>query len=209
VIAGPISYCVEDCALITAFEALAPVAQQGSYWFDPALEDLRSRVKAYYIAAQNTRCCYCNRHLGTDNHRVWDVEHVASRAKHACFMFNPTNLAASCPDCNTKKGDQEVLGNAKRKTYPKTSAGFLIVHPHFDKFEEHIHKIDMVYLAKTEKGKRTIYVCDLLRFAQKFIAWDNSAIDTTFEQEVDTVFGGGSMASQAAIDAILAKLPTK
>jgi hypothetical protein len=67
----------------------------------------------------------------------------------------------------------------------------------------------MVYLPKTEKGKETIYVCDLMRFAQRFIDWQNSAADTGFEKEVDTVFDEGSIASQAAVDAIIAKLPTK
>ena len=208
-IAAPIVYCAEDQARVTVFKALASEAQLGSYWSEPALEDLRSRVKAFYIAAQNTRCCYCNRHLGTDNHRMWDVEHVASRAKHTRFMFEPTNLAASCPDCNIKKGEQEVLVNTRRKTYPKTSASFRILHPHFDTFEEHIYQDNMVYLGKTEKGKNTIYFCDLLRFAQKFIAWENSAADMSFEMEVDTVFDEGAMASQAAVDTIIAKLPTK
>jgi hypothetical protein len=208
-IAAPIVYCAADEALAIAFEALPSAEQVGSYWADSALDQLRSRVKTFYIAAQKTRCCYCNRHLGSENHRLWDVEHVASRSKHARFMFKPTNLAASCPDCNGRKGEHEALKNPKRKTYPKQSSDFRMLHPHFDTFDDHIHQNGMVYLPKTEKGKNTIYACDLMRFAQKFIDWENSAADTSFEQEVDVVFGGTSLASQAAVDEIIAKLPTK
>jgi hypothetical protein len=75
-------------------------------------------------------------------------------------------------------------------------------------YEHHIHQIKMVYLPKTEKGKNTIYICNLLRFAQKFIAWENSAVDVRFEEEVDVVFDEKETA-QAAIDAIIAELPTK
>ena len=207
-IATPITYCAEDLALVSAFRAESPEAQPGSYWADPSLESLRSRVKTFYIAAQNTRCCYCNRHLGIDNHRMWDVEHIVPRSRHARFMFEPANLAASCPDCNNEKADKDSLVNTKRKTYPRNSDAFRIVHPHFDRFEDHIHQIRMVYLPKTEKGTNTIYVCNLLRFAQKFIAWENSAADASFEEEVDIIFDEKATA-QAAIDAILAELPTK
>ena len=51
-------------------------------------------------------------------------------------------------------------------------------------------------------------MCNLLRFAQKFIAWENSAADASFEEEVDIIFDEKATA-QAAIDAILAELPTK
>ena len=157
-IATPITYCAEDLALVRAFRAESPEAQPGSYWADPSLESLRSRVKTFYIAAQNTRCCYCNRHLGTDNHRMWDVEHIVPRSRHARFMFEPANLAASCPDCNNEKADKDSLVNTKRKTYPRNSDAFRIVHPHFDRFEDHIHQIRMVYLPKPRK-EPTPYTC--------------------------------------------------
>jgi len=210
----PIDYNEEDQAVVSAFEALAPEEQDGSFWSDLALNELKSRVKAYYITAQNTRCCYCDRHLGSTNHGVWNTEHVASRASHPRFMFKPTNLAASCPDCNINKGVKEVLTTPNRKTYPKTSSprtssAFLIIHPHFDRYEDHIHRINMVYLPKSKKGKKTIFVCDLLRFAQNFIDWENSAADTSFEEEVDTVFDEEPTVSQAAVDAVIAKLPIK
>lgn len=208
-ISVPITYCAEDQARVREFAALGLKGQCAAYWSNPGLEPLRSRVKRFYIEAQQTRCCYCNRHLGTDHHRMWDVEHVASRARYPRFMFEPRNLAACCPDCNLLKGDAEVFVKKKRKRYPSTSAGFRIVHPHFDTYDDHIFQRDMVYVGKTEKGKNTIYTCDLLRFAQKFIHWDNSATDTRFEKEVDKVFDANTRASQAAVEAIVSKLQVR
>jgi 5-methylcytosine-specific restriction endonuclease McrA len=208
-ITAPIVYCGDHELLVAAFKARQLDAAAHAYWSDPLLESLRSRVKEFYIGAQRGRCCYCNRHLGSTNHRLWDVEHIVARKSHPHFMFEPLNLAASCPDCNIQKGEQNVLLNAERKTYPKDSAAFLIIHPHFDRFEEHIFCNDFVYIGKTKKGKKTIYVCDLLRFAQKFIDWENSASDDSFEAEVESLFDDNPGMSESAVQAIVSKLPQK
>lgn len=205
----PITYCEEDQILANAFQALEVNAQASAYWSDKKLDAMRARIKTFYIQAQNARCCYCQRHLGSTNHRLWDVEHVAPRSRYAHFMFIPTNLAAACPDCNSRKGEQETLVNTKRKTYPTSSADFRILHPHFDEFDDHIYQQGILYLPKTEKGKRTIYVCDLMRFAQMFIDWENSARDESFEVEVEAVFNETPVISEAAVDEILAKLPVR
>lgn len=185
-----VNYSAEDLAVIAR---LCP--QEGSAnpdaWGADLVKELRSAIKAHYIAAQGSRCCYCNRHLGSENHRVWDIDHIVSRATHPAFMFEPMNLAATCPDCNIAKRDLEVLWNRRRKTYPKKSDAFRIFHPHFDDYEHHIFRKGLIYLPKTEKGKRTIYACDLLRFAQKYIDWPTSISDARFEAEVEAVMEGG------------------
>lgn len=205
----PVTYGLGDAGLVSAYEALDGDGQDGGYWSNEELNGLRSHVKSHYIAAQNTRCCYCNTHLQTEHHRVWDAEHIVPRAKHPRFMFTPRNLAASCLDCNSAKGDTEVLVNPKIKTYPTRSESFKIIHPHFDIFDDHIKYFKFVYLPKTQKGKKTIYVCDLLRFAQKYIDWENSASDLSFEKEVDVVFQEKTTISGIAVGSIVASLPEK
>ncbi len=206
-IAEPIMYCPADKELVDAFDALARPAKDPSYWSDGALTALKARVKAFYIAAQGSRCCYCDRHQATENHRAWDVEHVADRSKYPWFMFTARNLAASCPDCNTAKSAKETLTTPGRKTYPKGSADFRIVHPHFDSLADHVHRLGHIYVPKSLKGKHTIVMCDLLRFAEKYIDWKNSATDTRFEAEVNAAFGNDGMMGQAAVADIVAKLP--
>jgi hypothetical protein len=118
-------------------------------------------------------------------------------------------------DCNLKKSEKdpfinkEAMVNPKRITYPKNSSAFRIVHPHFDNYNDHIYNLGMVYLGKTEKGKATIYACDLLRFAQQFIEWENSVADTSFEKDVDALFQSGSAVSQAALNKLVAQLAEK
>lgn len=205
-ISAAINYCTADRALVDAFDALDAPKKLGSYWTDSTLEKLKSRIKSHYIDIQNVRCCYCNQHQNSKNHRIWDVEHIAPRAKYAHFMFTPHNLAASCPDCNQSKGDTEVLVNPGRKTYPKKSEDFKIFHPHYDSYTDHILKSGFVYTPKSNKGKFTIYTCDLLRFATEFIDWSNSATDTSFEEEVDIAFEASPEAAMRAVDSIAAKL---
>ncbi|WP_434710630.1 hypothetical protein NMA58_13730 [Rhizobium sp. YTUHZ045] len=206
-IAEAVTYGEAEKALVDAFDSLERAAKDPGYWSDQALGALKSRVKDYYIAIQNSRCCYCDRHQGTENHRAWDVEHVADRNKYPWFMFTARNLAASCPDCNTAKGSKETLTTPGRKTYPAGSSDFRIVHPHFDDFADHIHRAGHIYLPKSKKGKNTIVMCDLLRFAEKYIEWENSATDTRFESEVNAIFADDRMMGLAAVEDVLAKLP--
>lgn len=205
----PIVYKDDDKVLVERFDAQPQSQKLPAYWVSTEVDSIKSRIKTFYIVAQNTKCCYCNRHLGSQNHRVWDVEHIASRAKHARFMFTPKNLAAACPDCNIAKSDQEIMVNPNKVSYPDKSEDFRIIHPHFDVFEDHIEIFTMIMAPRTEKGKKTIYVCDLLRFSTKYIDWPNSAADKSFEAEIDEVFSGESPASVNALQAIIAKLPTR
>ncbi|WES64625.1 HNH endonuclease domain-containing protein [Microbacter sp. GSS18] len=185
-----VSFSADQLALIKDLCGAEPCAP--SAWAEDSVKDLKATIKSHYIHAQATTCCYCQRHLASENHRVWDIDHVVPRSTHPRFMFEPLNLVACCPDCNRAKKDQRVLKNNRRKKYPTKSTDFLILHPHFDEYADHIFRQQHVYLGKTEKGKRTIYVCDLLRFAQKYIAWPNAITDSRFESEVDVIVAGGS-----------------
>ena len=166
-------------------------------WSAESIQALRATIKSHYIAAQHSKCCYCDRHLASENHRVWDVDHVVPRATHPRFTFEPRNLVASCPDCNIAKRDARVLKNNSRKTYPSKSEDFKILHPHLDTYGDHIFRYEHIYLPKTEKGKRTIYACDLLRFAQKYMDWATSLTDVRYETEVEAVMNGGPAAVAA------------
>lgn len=186
-----------ELARVSEFNGRSREQMDAGAWSEPEHDDIRRAIKTHYIAQQSTRCCYCDRHLGTINHRDWDIEHIVSRATHPFFMFEPRNLAVACHDCNGAKSDQRVLRNDRRVTYPSEAGAFLIVHPHFDNYDEHIIYRDFIYVGKSEKGKRTIYVCDLLRFAQRFIDWSSSIADKRFEEDVDDLMSGGASAPGA------------
>ncbi len=202
----PIIFCDQDSRIVSEFESLRNNEKQGNYWSSEELAELRRRVKTFYIAAQGQKCCYCDRHLATENHRNWDIEHIVDRSAHAWFLFTPKNLAVACPDCNLAKSDKQVLERPGRKNYPTNSSDFKLVHPHFDMYEEHIFRRGHIYIPRSPKGTFTIYTCNLLRFAERYIMWTNNVIDNRFENEVNAAFQGESHVAQAAVEEIIVKL---
>ena len=158
-----IAFTGADLALVTSYNASRP--QDPNYWTDPATDGIRSRIKRHYATQQAFRCCYCNRELLTRHGRVWDCEHVVPRSTHPQFLFHPINLVVSCVDCNNIKSNQQTLVRPRRVTLPTTSADYLIIHAHFDAFDDHLAILfGRFYLAKTDKGAATIITCALLRY---------------------------------------------
>ena len=112
---------------------------------------------------QNKLCAYCRIHVPlacVPMHR----EHIVYKDEHPQWMFLPENLCVACPTCNEFKGTHEVLEDPRVATYPKTSAGFKIIHPLYDKYSDHIELVgDVLYKGKTPKGVFTIEKCHLYR----------------------------------------------
>lgn len=102
--------------------------------------------------------------MGFDLKQV-DVEHILAKASYVQFMFEGRNLALSCPACNTSKGSKNVfMGKATPSVYPKNGSLFSIVHPHFDRYFDHIKIINnCLYAPLSTKGTVTIDVCKLYR----------------------------------------------
>lgn len=91
-------------------------------------------------------------------------EHIVYKDAHPQWMFLPKNLCIACPTCNEYKGTTEVLTNPLTKEYPKTGAGFKIIHPMYDRYSDNIELVGgILYRGKTEKGVFTINTCHLYR----------------------------------------------
>ncbi|MFT4924408.1 MAG: 5-methylcytosine-specific restriction endonuclease McrA [Phenylobacterium sp.] len=131
-----------------------------------------------YIRYQDYTCCYCNQKIETKHNGAWDTEHIIPKDKYPRFLFEPKNLSVSCKDCNQEKSNQQVLKNKTRKTFPKKSEDYLIVHPHFDLYEKHIKilKSSQFYIPKSSKGRKTVETCGLLRFLYKFSEYGNVSL---------------------------------
>lgn len=160
----PVQYSAPIRAIVDAFDARQPEEKDPKYWNDDVVNPVRAEIKDHYIAEQGRRCCYCGREYPTDNKAVWDGEHIIAKTLAPQFMFEPCNLAASCKDCNIAKREDEVRANPKRKTFPDQPQHYVIVHPHFDNYGDHIRWYGEVVRALTPKGKALIIMCDLLRF---------------------------------------------
>jgi len=126
------------------------------------------------------RCCYCRRLLGDvrDTH----LEHFLEKAAFPKFAFEICNLGLSCSTCNGHKNSKYLrisnfvgrkiskrtgvptkvmrcagLSGACGSSLPMTSGNYRWVHPHFDRFGNHIViRKGWIYQACTPKGHRTI-----------------------------------------------------
>jgi len=155
-------------------------AQSGDYWesTEEEVTKVKKHIKEHYKIAQDFTCVYCQQKVLFNHGRVWDIEHIIPKKLYPKFLFTEENLALSCPDCNGRKLDKNVLVNPKRKTFPNKSEDYIIVHPHFDEYEKHIKVLDnQLYFPKDEKGIKTIEICGLLRFAYKFSNYGTVALD--------------------------------
>ncbi|OMO32248.1 hypothetical protein BH582_10885 [Vibrio sp. 10N.222.47.A9] len=133
-------------------------------WGNDKFNDFKASVIEHLRIQQNNNCCYCKWKLGYDIKNV-DIEHIIPKSKYSEFTFNPKNLALSCPGCNTSKSSNNVL-HKPIKRYPRSGSNIMIIHPHFDDYEQCIEIHDgAIYEAIDDDGKGcdTIKICKLHR----------------------------------------------
>ncbi|MGF1704136.1 HNH endonuclease [Photobacterium makurazakiensis] len=160
----PVQFDEEQLAKIK--EKISDKAFSGESWSDDDIENIKKTIKTHYLDIQKTTCPYCRQKIKSRHGRYWDIEHVIPRSTVANFMFEPLNLCMSCVDCNGAKSNKKVTNSTAKIRYPKKSSDYLIIHPHFDDYDENIIiiKEGFYYVAKKKKGAKTIEVCSLNRF---------------------------------------------
>ncbi|SDY80861.1 TIGR02646 family protein [Collimonas sp. OK242] len=166
----PIRYSATTKAIIEAKQKDAEFQHQN--WSDDDLTSVRHDIRHYYREIQRGTCAYCRGPLSLATAANCHVEHIAPKSLYKEHIFQPKNLCAICADCNTIKRAQEVIADVPdtvdspqyRRTYPRSSSAFKIVHPHFDVWEEHILQFGKAYVDRSKKGCFTISACKLNRF---------------------------------------------
>lgn len=142
-------------------------------WEDESLSNLKKKIKKHYLLKQKNTCPYCRVKNKTDHGRAWDIEHIIPRDHEKNFMFEPKNLCVSCIDCNGRKKAQKVTTSKAEVHLPTNKNSYLIVHPHFDDYDQHILVIKegLFYIPRRPddeeikpKGEKTIEVFGLNRF---------------------------------------------
>ncbi|URF03969.1 HNH endonuclease [Cupriavidus campinensis] len=160
-------------------------------WSVDELETVRSAIRAHYRNEQRGLCAYCRNPVSLQSPQNCHVEHIAPKSKYLGFMFEPKNLCVVCADCNTIKRDQEVHNDepdtvqngSRRRQYPRSSAAFRIVHPHFDRWDDHIERFGKYYCDKSAKGHFTIGACILNRQLRQF-GWEPAIVDDAAIREL-------------------------
>lgn len=179
----PVQYSPANQVIVDNFENLPKNSQSSTYWSDGAVEPARAEIKNHYIAEQQYVCVYCRRQIVTANKALWDAEHVIPREKAPRFMFTPQNLAVSCRDCNNAKGNDEVR-KTKRKQFPDQSKHYLIVHPHFDNYADHLRWFGDICAPLSDKGVKTLSTCNLTRFTAKLLGINGALVQPGFDKYV-------------------------
>lgn len=135
-------------------------------WSDVDVDNLKKSIKKHYLTEQKNVCNYCKQKIKSNHGRYWDIEHIIPRSSVPEFMFEPLNLCISCIECNSAKSDKKVTSSRAKRKYPNKGADYLIIHPHFDDYNEHIIVIKegFYYVARDKKGEKTIVFCRLNRF---------------------------------------------
>lgn len=174
---NPVKYQKNSSDLIK--KLLSDPAFSHKNWSDDELAELRKTIRDHYRNEQRGVCAFCRQAISLASVGNCHVEHIIAKSRYREFIFEPKNLCVICSDCNTIKRDKEVQkndlhvlhGSAKIKRYPRYSNAFLIVHPHFDIWEDHIVQFGKLYADLTEKGLFTIGACTLNRALRKF-GWE-------------------------------------
>lgn len=194
----PAQFSAEDAKVIQEV-SINPL--KSATWSDDRLANMKSRAKKHYIKVQKNCCCYCGERLLTEHGRVWDLEHVVPKDSHPDFMFEPVNLAVACPDCNQAKSNNQTLIDPTVVTYPTTSESYLVVHPHFDRWKDHLDKCGLVFKPLSDKGTWTAKHCNLGRYFLKYIDPTDvsNPFDQRFENSVDALTSDPATA-QAALE---------
>lgn len=135
-------------------------------WGDKDIKSIKSSIKKYYINEQNNICSYCKQKIKSNHGSVWDIEHIIPRSFEKNFMFSPQNLCVTCKECNEIKSNKKITTSKAKINLPTASKLYMIIHPHFDVYEDYLMVIKegFFYVALEKKGEKTISTCGLNRF---------------------------------------------
>lgn len=116
-----------------------------------AIRSAKQRVRDFHLARHEQQCCYCRTILQGGGYFMIDREHVLPKKKFKAFTYAPWNLSVSCKRCNMqfKKDciafliDETTVGPAD------TGANYTLVHPNFDRWEDHLDRFAVQAFGKT------------------------------------------------------------
>jgi len=152
---------IENPVVITPAEKTRIKARNYD-WSYYHLGDIINKIREHYSLEQGKLCAYCKLPFRDEI----QVEHMipkgGTQRPRKEFSYTPKNLAVSCRFCNTNKSTNNDFIEQPWKHYPTSGRYFKIIHPHFDKYFDHIKIVDKSrYVAKTMKGHHTIKRCGL------------------------------------------------
>lgn len=105
------------------------------------LKVLKDRLVALHLKRQKDKCCYCRKLIGGSGPFMRDREHILPKKKFKKLTWSVFNLSVACKRCNMSiKGQKTdfVVDLSTIEDDVKNADRYMIVHPNFDKWEDHL-----------------------------------------------------------------------
>lgn len=108
----------------------------------PEVVAVKKRLRTLHLARHEDTCCYCKTILHGGGHFMIDREHVLPKKKYKLHTYDVWNISVSCKRCNMelKSEDDEFVVDKTSRAKIQSSENYLIVHPNFDRWEEHLYR---------------------------------------------------------------------
>ncbi len=164
----------ELAAIEAASETESPWDWQPGGKAEDAFKSAKKRIWDFQLKRHNDTCCYCRTNLHGAGPFMTDREHVLPKSKTAykAYIFAIWNLAAACKRCNMqlKKASDAFVIDKVAEVALKTAENYLLVHPNFDRWEEHLHRVSaqvdaniLVFYGLSQGSKKAVYTHDFFK----------------------------------------------
>lgn len=139
------SFSVEEQAAIDeAMQTDDPWGWKTSEPQKTHLQTAKNKTRDYHLTRHGHRCCYCRVNLFGAGHFMIDREHILPKGNPSFRHLSYTmwNLGTSCKRCNMeyKKTKEDFIIDPNDDAQLKMSDGYRILHPNFDKYDDHIKR---------------------------------------------------------------------
>ncbi|KAB2519086.1 HNH endonuclease [Pseudomonas sp. GXM4] len=129
----------EVTAIQAALASSSPWKVEGEH-----IQSAKNKLRDFHLLRHEENCCYCRMNLHGLGHFTIDREHILPKGKdrYRSLSYTVWNLSASCKRCNMQyKGeDDDFVLDKKNSVKYQRSENYLIVHPSFDEWEQHLSR---------------------------------------------------------------------
>ncbi|MBS1053457.1 HNH endonuclease [Gluconobacter kondonii] len=136
----------EKAAIAAALTTAKPWDWKPDGAQEVAIKSVKAKLRDLHMARHGDRCCYCRKNLHGGGHFVIDREHVLPKSLTAfkLFAYEVWNLGTACKRCNMqyKKDKVDFVVDQTNAAALQTSANYLLIHPNYDLYKEHIRFVE-------------------------------------------------------------------
>ena len=114
---------------------------------EDAIKSAKAKIRNLHMKRHGDRCCYCRNNLHGGGHFVIDREHILPKSLKAfkLLAYEVWNLSVACKRCNMqyKKNNVDFVVNQTNEAALQTSANYLLIHPNYDLYKDHIRFVEI------------------------------------------------------------------